>query len=237
MKDFKGRHFEGAIILWAVRWYCKYGVGYRELKEMLEERGVSVDHSTIYRWTQRYAPEIEKRLRWYWRRPRSRSWRVDETDLREGARPLSVSSRGDRQARRHHRVPPLAPQERQRRQAFPRAKALRGLRASERLKVTNTDKAATYGAAIAALKKEGKLSPDPQHRQVQHLNNPLEADHGKLKRLIRPTLGFPPLRTAFATIRGFEVMRALKKGQSSLFRYLPGVVGEVSLVHRAFGLT
>ena len=79
MNDFKGRHFEGQIILWAVRWYCKYGVSYRELEEMLEERGVVVDHTTIYRWTQRYAPEIEKRLRWYWRRPRSTSWRVDET--------------------------------------------------------------------------------------------------------------------------------------------------------------
>jgi hypothetical protein len=86
------------------------------------------------------------------------------------------------------------------------------------------------------LKKEGKLSPDAQHRQVQYLNNRIEADHGKLKRLIKPTLGFQSLRTAFATIKGFEVMRALKKGQGSLFRYLPGVAGEVSLVHRAFGL-
>jgi transposase, IS6 family len=62
-----------------VRWYCKCGVSYRELEEMLVERGVSVDHTTIYRWPQRYAPEIEKRLRWYWRWPRSTRWRVDET--------------------------------------------------------------------------------------------------------------------------------------------------------------
>lgn len=47
MNDYKGRHFEGQIILWAVRWYCKYGVSYRELKEMLEERGVTVDHTTL----------------------------------------------------------------------------------------------------------------------------------------------------------------------------------------------
>jgi transposase-like protein len=64
--DFKWRHFEGEIILWAVRWYCKYGISYRELEEMLEERGIQVDHTTIYRWVQRYAPEIEKRLRWRW---------------------------------------------------------------------------------------------------------------------------------------------------------------------------
>ncbi len=63
MNPFKGRHFQRDIILWAVRWYCKYGISYRELQEMLAERGVNVDHSTIYRWVQRYAPEMEKRLR------------------------------------------------------------------------------------------------------------------------------------------------------------------------------
>ncbi|HEY6291924.1 MAG TPA: IS6 family transposase, partial [Terriglobia bacterium] len=79
MSDFKGRHFGGEIVLWAVRWYCRYGISYRDLEQMMAERGVPVDHSTIYRWVQRYAPEIERRLRWHWRRPRSRSWRVDET--------------------------------------------------------------------------------------------------------------------------------------------------------------
>ncbi len=63
MNPFHGRHFQGEIILWAVRWYCKYGISYRELQEMLAERGVNVDHTTIYRWVQRYAPEMEKRLR------------------------------------------------------------------------------------------------------------------------------------------------------------------------------
>ena len=57
MNPFKGRHFQRDIILWAVRWYCKYGISYRELQEMLAERGVNVDHSTIYRWVQRYAPK------------------------------------------------------------------------------------------------------------------------------------------------------------------------------------
>ena len=52
MSDFKGRHFEGEIVLWAVRWYCRYGVSYRDLEQMMGERGVSVDHSTIYRWVQ-----------------------------------------------------------------------------------------------------------------------------------------------------------------------------------------
>ena len=70
MSDFKERHFEDEIVLWAVRWYCRYGVSYRDLEQMMAERGVLVDHSTIYRWVQRYAPEMEKRLRWQWRTER-----------------------------------------------------------------------------------------------------------------------------------------------------------------------
>ena len=202
---------------------------------MLEERGVRVDHTTIYRWTQRYAPEIERRLRWYWRRPRSTSWRVDETYVKVQGRWAdlyrAIGKHGD--TIEFH----LSPTRTSKASKRFLNKALRGLRASERPQVINTDKAPTYGPAIAALKKEGKLSPEVQHRQVQYLNNRLEADHGKLKRLIKPTLGFQSQRTAYATIKGLEVMRVLKKGQGSLFRYLPGVAGEVCLVHRTFGLT
>ena len=60
MSEFKGRHFRGEIVLWAVRWYCRYAVSYRDLEAMMTERGVAVDHSTIYRWVQHFAPEMEK---------------------------------------------------------------------------------------------------------------------------------------------------------------------------------
>ncbi len=76
MTDFKWRHFQGDVILWAVRWYCRYPISYRDLEEMLAERGISVDHTTIYRWVQCYAPEMEKRLRWFWRRGFDPSWRA-----------------------------------------------------------------------------------------------------------------------------------------------------------------
>ena len=64
-----------------MRWYCKYGISYRDLEEMMGERGVAVDHTTLYRWVQRYAPELEKRTLWYQNRI-SFSWRVDETYIR-----------------------------------------------------------------------------------------------------------------------------------------------------------
>jgi transposase-like protein len=102
------------MVLSSVRWYCKYGISYRDLKEMTKERGVEVDHATMYRWA-----------------------------------------------------------------------------------------------------------------QLKYLNNRIEADPGKLKRLIKPTLGFKSIKTAFATIKGLELMRMFKKGQFDVWKYGQGQTGEV----------
>ena len=115
-------------------------------------------------------------------------------------------------------------------------KALRGMKDWELPEVLNTDKAPTYAGAIAALKAEGKCPKDTRHQQVKYLNNVIEADHGKLKLLIRPVRGFKTFKTAYATIKGFEVMRALRKGQAGLFALQDGIIGEAGLVERAFGL-
>ena len=87
-------------------------------------------------------------------------------------------------------------------------KALNGLTIWEKPKAINTDKAPTYAIAISELKAEGKCPQSTVHRQVKYLNNVIEADHGTLKQLIRPVRGFKTLKTAYATIMGFEVMRA-----------------------------
>lgn len=83
----------------------------------------------------------------------------------------------------------------------------------------NTDKAPTYGRALALLKREGRCPTDVEHRQIKYRNNVIECDHGKLKRIIGATLGFKSMKTAYATIKGIEVMRALRKGQASAFYY------------------
>ena len=83
MPLFKRRRFPVEIILLCVRWYCKDGISDRDLAEMMQERGVTVDPSTIFRWVQRYAPEIERRVRRY-QGYRSGSWRVDEAYMRVG---------------------------------------------------------------------------------------------------------------------------------------------------------
>src|SRR3546814_13191215 len=93
------------------------------------------------------------------------------------------------------------------------AKALRGLKHWEKPATLNTDKAPSYGAAITALKREGKLDRETAHRQVKYLNNVIEADQGTLKILIKPVRGLQSIPTAYATIQGFEVIRALPQGQ------------------------
>jgi transposase-like protein len=96
--DFKGRHFEGEIVLWAVRWYCRYGVGYRDLEQMMGERGISVDHGTIYRWVRKYAPGVERRLRWQWRQPRSTSSTLEK--IAESVTPEAIGDISTLLARR-----------------------------------------------------------------------------------------------------------------------------------------
>ena len=216
MSDFKGRHFGGEIVLRAVRWYCRYPISYRDLETMMTDRGVSVDHSTIYRWVQHFAPETERRLRWQWRRPRSRSRRLDETYVKVRGKWAYVYRALDKLGNTIDFY----------------LSATRNTKAAKRF----LGKAPTCAAAIAELKAEGKCPNETRHRQVKYLNNVVEADHGKLKLLIRPVRGFKTLKTACATIKGFEVMRALRKGQAGIFALQDGIVGEARIVERAFGL-
>src|SRR3546814_20046174 len=91
MTDFKWRHFQGDVILWAVRWYCRYPISYRDLEEMLAERGISVDHTTINRWVQCYAREMEKRLSWFCRRGVASSCRLTATYVKVGGKCTNLS--------------------------------------------------------------------------------------------------------------------------------------------------
>ncbi len=96
----------------------------------------------------------------------------------------------------------------------------------------NTDKAPAYGRACSAQTRR-PVPSDVEHRQIEYRNNVIECDHGKLKRIIGATLGFKSMKTAYATIKGIEVMRALRKGQASAF-YYGDPLGEMRLVSRVF---
>jgi transposase, IS6 family len=165
MPLFKRRRFPAAIILLCVRWYCKHGISYRDLAEMMSERNVSVHLSTIFRWVQRYAPEIEKRVRSH-QGHRSGSWRVDETYLQVSGRYLfrAVDKHGWLIASMlaRHRNTGAA-------YRFIR-KALKAMSDYPPSSIT-TDKLASYPKAIRRLQNKGLLSKDVEHRTSMYLNN------------------------------------------------------------------
>jgi IS6 family transposase len=96
-----------------------------------------------------------------------------------------------------------------------------------------TDRLASYPKAIRRLQSEGLASKAVEHRTLKYLNNIIEADHGALKRVIRPPRGFQRMKTGSTTIKGFEVMRMIRRGHCAMQQ--PGLLGEIRLVNQIFG--
>ena len=205
MIDFQGNQFEKEIILWGVRWYGAYPISYRQLEEMMGERGVAVDHSTLNRWVIKYAPEFEKAFR---RRqcPVGRSWRMDETyvKIKEKWAYLyrAVSKEG-------HTIDFLLTPTRDRdaAEAF-LGKAIRSQGWPEKITIDQS------GANTAAIKRYNQTHKTAiAIRHCKDLNNIVEQDHRAVKRKVRPMLGFKSFWAARCTLAGIEVMHALRKGQ------------------------
>ena len=213
-----------------VRWYCKYGISYRDLEEMMAERGVVIDHTTLYRWVQHYAPQLKNRLDWYKKR-HARSWFVDETYIKVKGQWKYLYRAIDEQG---NTIDFYLSHRRNTKAAKRFLHKLIKKNPTCDVQTINTDKSPTYPQAIQALKQEKKLSSVVKHCQIKHRNNRLESDHGKLKRLINPTLGFKSMKTAYATFKGFEIMRMFKKGQFN--RWLYGNRTEVSFISQLFGI-
>jgi putative transposase len=203
--DFKGSHFEKEIILWGVRWYVAYPISYRQLEEMMGERGVAVDHSTLNRWVIKYAPEVEKQFR---RRQRSvgRSWRMDETYVKIKGKWAYLYRAVDTEGQTIDFL--LTPtRDRDAAEAF-LYKAIRRQGLPEKITI---DKSGSNTAAITHYNKVHKTAIVIRHSK--YLNNMVEQDHRAVKRLTRPMLGFKSFWAACCTIAGIEVMHAIRKGQ------------------------
>jgi transposase-like protein len=157
---FKRRRFPAEVVLLWVHWYCTYGISYRDLAEMMQERGVDVDPSTIFRWVQRYAPEIEQRIRSS-QGHRSGSWRVDETYVRVGGKWKYLFRAVDK----HGPMIDFVLPDRRNTVAAYRflRKALKMMRDYRPSSIT-TDKLASYPKAIRRLQSEGLLAKDVEHR-------------------------------------------------------------------------
>jgi len=205
MMNFKGSHFEKAIILWGVRWYVAYPISYRQLEEMMGERGVAVDHSTLNRWVIRYVPEVEKQFR---RRqhPVGRSWRMDETYVKIKGKWAYLYRAVDKDGQTIDFL--LTPhRDRAAAEAFLR-KAIRNQGLPEKITI---DQSGSNTAAINHYNKIHKTAI--AIRQCKYLNNIVEQDHRAVKRKVRPMLGFKSFWSTRCTIAGIETMHAIRKGQ------------------------
>ena len=228
---FKWRHFEPTIILLCVRWYCRYSLSYRDLEEMMRERGLRVDHVTIFRWVQRYAPEINRRMRPHLKMSGT-SYRLDETYVKVGKtwnylyRALDkegdtieflLSARRDitavkrffkKMMRADHRRLPFS---------------------------ISVDKHASYPDAFTSSQEEEVLPKDCRLRRTKDLTNIVEQDHRFLRRRWRATQCFRSFHTAERTLEGVEASHMMKKGQ---LKRIGGenVVGQAKFVESLFGV-
>jgi len=206
---FKGRHFTSEVIQWTLRWYLAFPISYRDLAAMLCDRGVAVDHTTLFRWVQAYAAALEQRVRRHLR-PCTGSWRVDETYIKvKGAWTYlyrAVDSLGQT-------IDFLLSV---RRDAAAAKRFLRKALAQPHTvnpRTITVDKNPAYPRAAADMKRAGQLWRFSRLRQCKYLNNIVEQDHRRIKRLVRPGLGFGGVRTARPTLAGYEVMAMIRKGQ------------------------
>jgi putative transposase len=216
MVDFKGAHFEKAIILTCVRWYVAYPLSYRQLEEMMEERGVAVDHSTINRWVLKYSPQLEEAFHRR-KQPVWMSWRMDETYIRVRGQWRYLYRAVDKTGQT---IDFLLTEHRDERAAMHfLTKAIR--RHSMPGKITIDGSEANVSAIRSYNQEHGTAIAI---RQVKYLNNVVEQDHRAVKRVTRLMLGFKSFEAAQRTLAGIELMHMFKKGQ---------LVGEVG----AEGLT
>jgi transposase-like protein len=190
MSIFRRRRFPVEVILVCVRWYCKYGITSRDLAEMMRECGLKDDASRIFRWVQRYAPQLEKRVRWH-QGYRSGSWRVDETYVRVGARRKYLFRAIDKHGRL---IDFMLLDRRNTRAAYQcLGKAVKTMRSCHPCSIT-TDELGSYPKAIRRLQREGRVSADMQHRTSKYLNKIIETNHGGTKLVVAPEPRLPSVK-------------------------------------------
>ena len=197
----------------------------------MQERGLLVDHTTVYRWVQAYAPEIEKRCRAYLRQSND-SWRVDETYIKVKGEWKYLYRAVDSNANTIDFML-SAKRDAQAAQRF-FCKALKACH-NKTPRVINIDKNAAYPIAIDQLKKSELLSDDCEFRQVKYLNNNIEQDHRFIKRLVKPGMGFASFNTARRTLSGYEAMNMIRKGQVKGVEKTD-IAAQVKFVAQIFGV-
>lgn len=208
--SFKGCHYPKDVILYAVFFYVRYAVSYRDLEEIMVERGVIVDHATLNRWVVKFAPLIAGQAHKR-KDPTANSWRMDETYVRVKGIWIYLYRAVDRDGQTvdfmlsKHRDTAAA------RRFFKQAIEMNG--APDRIVI---DKSGANLAGIEAVNVIRKFSGDGRliaAVQSKYLNNLIEQDHRAIKRLTRPIQSFGAFHSAAATLQGIEVAHMIRKGQ------------------------
>jgi len=202
---FAGFRFPPEVIVVAVRWYLRYGLSYRDVEELLLERGVQVDHVTIFRWVQRFTLLLVDAARFCRHAPGDR-WFVDETYVKVAGVWRYVYRAVDQ----HGQVIDVLVSAR--RDAAAARRFFR--RALTMLKVTPTEVVTDAAHVYPAVLDE--LVPSAWHHVEQYANNPIEADHSQLKHRLRPMRGLRTDRTAQTIIAGHAFMQNLRRGHYEL---------------------
>ena len=203
--SFSGRHFKKDMILQSVRWYLAYALSYRNIEEMMKERGMAVDHSTIQRWVIRYSPQLEHAFQAKKKLPGGR-WRLDETYIKVKGQWKYLYRAVDKQG---NTIDFLLTAKRDKKAALRFLSKAIGRNGKPSL--INIDKSGANTAGIKQFNKDN--CKRIKIRQCKYLNNIIEQDHRFIKKLARATLGFKNFHAAQKTIKGFELIRMLNKGQ------------------------
>jgi len=205
--DFSGRHFGKHIILMAIRWYFAYALSYRDIEELLRERGIEVDHATINRWVVEFGPKLAAAFKKR-KAAVNGSWRMDETYIKIKGKWYYLYRAVDKYGATidcllcKHRDTSAA------HRFF--KKAIRSSGLPEKVTI---DKSGSNIAALELINE--KLEPEKKIkvRQIKYLNNIVEQDHRFIKKITKPTKGFKSFNTARATLVGIELHHMLRKRQ------------------------
>ena len=208
-KVFRKRQFEPDVIVTCVRWYFRFSLSLRDVEELMAERGLSVDHTTIWRWTQVYGPEVHRRLRGNIK-PKSSTWHVDETFVRIAGRWMYLFRAVDSSGQT---VDFYLSETRDREAAKAVLKRALANPDNRPLHVLSRDGLRSYPAAVRELQHLGHVHRGCRQRTRRYCNNRIESDHRHVKRCLRAMQGPRTAATARRAIQGIEAAQMIRKGQ------------------------